>query len=320
MKKVWDGTQQDAMRIFLENAVGAGLFARENGVSLTPAQIVGGVLPQVMKIAEESIPLAHIIDASDLVLHAEGPGAQRDLPWLSAFNWLTSTANKNMRVLMESTLGLFGVDGKKISRDADLRLSGIAPGSLWIGLKLMLPEACLLPEDTNLSVRLLETTARLPMLARFIDDEGLEPGIREAEPDPALRDAALLSLFAFAPTGRRGIHTLEISSREHGGASLSQRERVVLSESFKHPQNDQAKEGTFDGEVREADLDRTRFHLRTAEGIIRCVMPIMNDEHARKMLGRKVRVTGRYETNREGRPRLLFVEKTEHLPETASLI
>jgi hypothetical protein len=308
------------MRVFMENAVGIGLLAREHGVDVNAPDVVSGIIDQIEKIARESYPLHQVMSHSDLVLHAEGPGAEHNLPWLSAFNWLTETANRNMRALIKSTLYLLGTESGRIARDVDLRISGIAPGSLWLGLKLMLPAADFLPEDEHLRERLLETTTRLPMLARFIDDENLQPGIREAEPDPALLDAALLSLLAFSPTGKRGIHTLEISSREHGSASLSQRERVVLQETFRRPDTKQLRESTFDGEVREADLDKTRFHLRTTDGMIRCVMPALHPEQARKMLGLKFRATGPYETNREGRPRLLFVEKIEPLPETGALV
>ena len=305
----------------MENAVGVGSLAREHGIAVTAPEVVSGIIDQIDKIARESYPLHQVMSQSDLTLHAEGPGAEHNLPWLSAFNWLTETASRNMRALIRSSLNLLGAEGGRIARDADLRLSGIAPGSLWIGLKLMLPEAGFLPEDSGqLRQRLIEMATRLPMLARFIDDETLQPGIREAEPDPALRDAALLSLLAFSPTGKRGIHTLEISSQEHGSASLSQRERVVLQETFRRPDTRQLRESTFDGEVREADLDKTLFHLRTADGLIRCVMLALRTEQARDLLGRKIRVTGRYETNREGKPRLLFVEGIDPLPETGSLV
>ena len=318
---IWDGTPKDALRVFMENAIGIGLLAREHGVAVTATEVASGIIDQIDKIARESYPLHQVMSQSDLTLHAEGPGAEHDLPWLSAFNWLTAAANRNMRALIKSALDLLGAEGGRIARDADLRLSGIAPGSLWIGLKLMLPEADFLPEDGGqLRQRLIETATRLPMLARFIDDENLRPGIREAEPDPALRDAALLSLLAFSPTGKRGIHTLEISSQEHGSASLSQRERVVLQETFRRPDIRQLRESAFDGEVREADLDKMRFHLRTADGMVRCVMSALHTEQARRMLGRKFRVTGRYETNREGKARLLFVEKIDPLPETGSLV
>ncbi|MBK5915129.1 hypothetical protein CCR84_12520 [Rhodocyclus purpureus] len=308
------------MRIFLEHSIGVGLLAKDQGIAVDAADLVRGIIDQIDKIAYESYPLFQVVEHSDLVLHAEGPGAEHNLPWLSALNWLTGTANKNMRALIRATLDLMGVDGKRISREADLRLSGIAPGSVWIGLKLMMPESPLLAEDSGLGERLVDTAARLPMLARFIDDEALRPGLNEAEPDPAQRDAALMSLLAFAPTGKRGIHTLGISSRQYGSASLSQRERVVLQEAFRRPVVDRLREGVFQGEVREADLDKTRFHLRTADGVVRCALPVLHIEQAKAMLGSAVQVSGRYECDPQGRPRLMYVERVDPLPKTARLI
>lgn len=313
-------SSHETMRAFLENMVGSGFLAKSLGMEVTPAQVVDTTLPQLVKIAEETLPLARVMDNSDLVLHAEGPGAEHNLPWLTALNWLTSTANKNLRGLMRSTLDLLGVDGRRIAREADLRLSGLAPGSLWIGLKLVMPESPLLPADYGLNEQLSRATARLPMLARFIDEESVSPGIREAEPDPAIRDASLVTLLHFSPTGRRGIHTLGISSRAHGSADLSQRERVVLNETLSRPKVDRLKEGSIEGEVREADLDKTRFHLRTPHGVVRCVLPALHVEQAKMMLGSPFRVVGRYESGKDGQPRLMYVERIEELPRTNRLI
>lgn len=317
----WDGTPKDAMRVFLENSVAAAVLAARHGVEVSPASIVAGVLDQLDKIARESYPLYQVMENSDLVLHIEGPGAQHDLPWLSALNWLTQTADKNVRALISGTLDLMGIDGRRLTRDRDLlRLSGVAPGSLWIGLKLVTPELPCLPEDDGLDAKLSEAAARLPMLARFIDDEGLRPGLAEAEPDPAQRDVALVSLFNLAPTGARGIHTLGISSQEHGAATLSQRERVVLREALRAPTLERVRHGTVEGEVRAADLDKTRFHLQTSHGIVRCIFPPLQPDDARAMFGRPFKASGKYEADKQGRPRLMYVERVEKLPETGRLI
>ncbi|MDP2142755.1 MAG: hypothetical protein Q8J80_01370 [Gallionella sp.] len=300
-----------AMRAFLENMLGTGLLAKEIGMDTTPSKIVDASLSQIMKIAQESLPLAQVMDESDLVFHAEGPGASHDLPWLSALNWITQTAESNLRHLSSATFDLHGADGKLLSKSVDLRLTGMAPGSLWIGVKMMPPQADLLPEDSNLIRTMVQQIGVLPEITRFIDDEGMRPGIEEASPDPAMRDVQLATLYRFSPTGRRGIHTLEISSQEFGSASLSQRERVVLREVIARPDTKSSIEGSFIGHVREADLDKTRLHLRGVEGIgtLRCVMPNLTADHARALLGNLVRAEGKYLTDREGKPRLLFIER-----------
>lgn len=310
---MWDGTPKDSMRVFLENMVASGFLARDMGMNVTPQQIVSTTIEQIEKIARESYPLAQVMDASDIVFHAEGPGAEHGLPWLSALNWLTHAAESNLRKLFAAVLDLKGADGKTLARGLDLRLSGLAPGSLWVGLKLMPPGADLLPSDAQLVQSLVGEVASLPELARFIDDEGLRMGIEEASPDPAQRDVELAALLSLSPTGRRGIHTLEISSRDSGVASLSLRERVVLREALAKPDARRAIPGSFVGQVREADLDKTRLHLRGVPdvGTLRCVLPALPTDKARSLLGSMVRVTGKYQTDHIGRPRLMFVENIE---------
>lgn len=301
----------NAMRVFLENMVAEGLLAKQIGLDVTPKKIVDASLEQIMRIAQESLPLSRVVDTSDLVLHAEGPGATYDLPWLSALNWITSTTENNLRRLSTATLDLLGADSKALSKAIDLRLTGMAPGSLWIGVKIMPPPMDLLPEDGALISAMTHNVGNLPEIIRFIDDEGLRPGIEEASPDPALRDIQLTTLYRFSPTGKRGIHTLEISSREFGTASLSQRERVVLKEAIARPDTKKSIDGVFVGHVREADLDKTRLHLRGVEGVgtLRCVMPNLTAENARSLLGNLVRAEGRYQTDKNGMPRLLFIER-----------
>lgn len=302
---------KDAMRVFLENAVGSSLLAKEVGLDVNPSMVARSTIDQIIKIAEETLPLSRIVDNSDLVLHAEGPGAAHGMPWLSALNWMCSTAESNIRRLSSAVFDMAGADGKKLSKRLDLRLPGIAPGSIWIGVKVMPPEVDLIQDDGTLSATIAGQIHNLPEIIRFIDDEEMRPGIEEAIPDPAFRDIQLATLYRFSPSGRRGIHTLELSSKDSGAATLSQRERVVLKEAIDKPSLKQSREGTFIGYMQEADLDKTRIHLRGVPGIgtLRCVMPSLTVAQARAMFGGLVRVEGHYQCDRDGRPRLLFVER-----------
>ncbi|HRE72287.1 MAG TPA: hypothetical protein PLC14_17400 [Accumulibacter sp.] len=298
------------MRVFLENMVAEGLLARESGLNVTPQQIVAATIGQIDKIARESYPLHQVMSQSDIVFHAEGPGAASGMPWLSALNWLGRTADGNLRKLSAALFDILGSEGASLAKHLDIRLSGLAPGSLWMGVKLLPVAADMLPADEPLMRTLADNIGRLPEIIRFIDDEGLRPGYEEAVPDPALRDVQLATLYRFAPTGRMGIHTLEISSTGSGSASLSQRERVVLKEVIAKPTTKGSHEGAFIGRMQEADLDKSRMHLRGVDGVgtLRCVMPTLTKEHARRMFGGMVRAKGRYQVGLDGRPRLLFVE------------
>lgn len=309
-------------RMFLENMVGLAVSAKAAGLNLTTEQVVEPTLAKIVEIAEQHFPLAKVLDNSDLVLHAEGPGAAHSMPWLSALNWVTTTAETNIRKLAAAFFDMKGANGRSLSRQIDPRLTGIAPGSLWIGIKLEgeFDPIMGVAADADGST-LADELHQLPGLIRFIDDEGMRPGIEEASPDPAMRDIGLSALLRFAPTGRRGIHTLELVTRTEGLASLGQRERVVLKEVLDKPSMLASRGGSFVGEVREADLDKTRMHLRSVEGIgtLRCVVPELSADQARALLGRRVRAVGSYQVDRNGKPRLMFVERFEEAPAQAKI-
>lgn len=318
---IWDGAPKDSMRVFLENAFELGLLASKHGQHVDSSQLVASVLDQIDKIARESYPLHQVISQSDIVFHAEGPGAASGMPWLSALNWLGRVTNGNLRKLSAALFDIRGADGTTLAKSLDIRLSGLAPGSLWMGVKLMPAPADMLPSDEALMRSLADNISRLPEIIRFIDDEGIRPGYEEAVPDPALRDVQLNTLFRFAPNGSQGIHTLELSSTGAGSASLSQRERVVLKEAIAKPSTRRTREGAFVGRMQEADLDKSRMHLRDVSdiGTLRCVMPSFTKEHARTMFGEMVRATGRYQTDKEGRPRLLFVDSIDPIEQKSLL-
>lgn len=302
-------------RMFLENMVGFALNARDAGLDVTAGQVVGSTIDKIVEIAEQHFPLAKVMDCSDFVMHAEGPGASQSMPWLSALNWMTSVAETNIRKLAAAYFDMRGANGKALARKMDPRLTGIAPGSLWVGIRLDSVEAPLLgPEHTQSS--LSEELRLLPGLVRFINDEGMSAGIEEISPDPAMRDISLAALLRFAPTGRKGIHTLDIGSSTQPLRSLGQRERVVLKEALDKPSMRESKHGEFVGEVREADLDKTRLHLRGVHGIgtLRLVVPQLDIDTARKLLGNRIKVVGNYQVNKDGVPRLLFVDRFEEAP------
>jgi len=208
-------------------------------------------------------------------------------------------------------LELYDKNGAALSRKLDFRLTGIAPGSIWVGTKLMPPTADILEEDHELSNKLISIFQDLPKAAAYIDDETVFASIQEFIPDPAIRDASLSALLEFAPTGRKGIHTLGLSAKGHGTARLSQRERVVLREALKKPLEGQYKTGSLIGVVRGADLDKNRFNLRTTDGVIRCVIKGMTADLARRLIGHSVEVSGKYQMDGQGRPRLMYVESAE---------
>lgn len=67
------------------------------------------------------------------------------------------------------------------------------------------------------------------------------------------------------------------------------------------------------GELREVDLDAKRFHLRNVPGIggIRCVLSPAQCRHCTQLIGHGVRVSGEYEADADGKPRLMRVQTVE---------
>ncbi len=261
------------------------------------------------KLYGEEYPLARLLDLSDLVVHAEGPDLRDPRPALAAASWLCGVADKQLRHLILATMDLAREVRRRVAKEIDLRLTGLAPGSLYVGFMLMPNGDDLL--DTRQEATYLNARAAMQGLSQipeYIDDECILPGLAEAMPDPAVRDASLSAAYHLAPTGRRGVHTLGLSVPGHPIARLGQPERMVLDEAIKRPALANRQAGRFVGEVRAADLDRTRFHLRTAEGVMRCVTKKLDPSEGRKIFGRTVEVSGCYETDRDGRPRLLLVD------------
>lgn len=263
---------------------------------------------------EEEMPLAKIYDTSDLVFHAEGPSTATDAPGLHAFNWLCASAEKQLKGLARSIFDLSDRDAKRLANKLDLRFTGFAPGSIYAGFTLHeIPAPMGVDEPEVIYSTLKFAIRQLPAIPEFIEDERISAGIAELIPDPALRDASLETVFKLSPSGRAGIHSLDISSPDSEVSSLTNRERVVLRDALQKPVSFVKKSGRFVGEVREIDLDSGRFHLRNVPGVgtVRCVLPLLSSEEGQRLLGAQVLVSGEYESDPSGRPRLMFVSGIE---------
>lgn len=298
--------------VFQDQIVAARHTEVSHGIEL--GDTIAFLQQKLRDLYEEEMPLAKIYDNSDLVFHAEGPSAATDMPGLHAFNWLCGAAEKHIKNLAKSIFEVSDYDARRLSRKLDLRFSGFAPGSIYAGFSLSSFPGFLDSDEPEIIYSTLRDAIRqLPAIPEFIDDENVSQGITELLPDPALRDASLEAIFGLAPTGRAGIHTIDISSPTENNAALTNKERVVLRDALLKPISASKRFGRFVGEVREIDLDTGRFHLRNIEGIgtIRCVMKEVTKEEGQKLLGNSVIVEGDYESDRNGKPRLMFAEKVK---------
>jgi hypothetical protein len=314
----WTEHANDTLSMFLENMVAEGALARQLGVNATPSQIVSASREALYDVIRTSIPLARIMDASDLTMHVEGPAVRESTPKLSAFNVLASTALKSLRMLSAGLFSLLDRDAKTFMRLLDLRLTGMAPGSLYLGFALAPPdEDLLVGSDEPVFESVRAAMRQLPTVSAFIGKEDISKEIDDFLPDPAQRDNSIMALFQMSPTGRNGISSIDIASPGAKRAQLSPRERVILKQAIAQPRMNERKHGTFVGDLLEIDLSKQRFHVRNVRdvGSLRCIAPPSFDvASARKALGEQVRVTGDYETDRQGRPRLMAVMQIEPIP------
>lgn len=312
----WVNEAQRKASILHEQIAAARLVEMRDGNNLTA--VIESYQTALRRLYEEDFALARLLDNSDLIIRAEGPATEA-LPNLRAVNWLTSAAERQLRALSKSVVELSERDAKQVARSVDLRLSGLAPGSLYVGFLAAPPAPDLLNQAQTepFFVAVQGAIRTLPRVPEYVEDNHINnAAMREAFPDAALRDAEIEAAYALAPTGRVGIHTLELLAPGEPGSYLSQRERVVLKEALNRPELLNRKHGQFVGQVREIDLDAQRFHLREVPGIgsIRCVLPTVDADRARELIGNTVRVEGDYESDRSGRPRLLLVNSVAVIP------
>lgn len=267
------------------------------------------------RLYSEEYPLVRLLSSSDLVVHAEGPATVSQIPNLNIVNWLFSNIEKQMRQMAKSVLSLSINDIKGAMKELDIRLTGMAPGSIYAGFAINPPKPMPLfgtAEEEQAINSIKDTITSLIDLPRFVTEEMVEDGLSEIFPDPAIRDSALVAAFNLSPTGKNGILSIGMSSplHEKKNAVLDVKNRVVLRESIKNPVIRNIKRGSFVGEVRAIDLDKNRVNVRWNEGTLRCALRITT-EKAKQLIGKIVRVTGEYEENAIGKPRLMRVENID---------
>src|SRR5262245_50269327 len=88
-------------------------------------------------IYKEDLPLAQAKDASDLLLRLEGRGVE-DAPRVSILSGLFSNVKGQVRDLTKAISGI-SPEKRVSAHDIDLSVSGIAKGSLYVGLAVPLP-------------------------------------------------------------------------------------------------------------------------------------------------------------------------------------
>lgn len=290
-----------------------------------PDEVSEPYLTLLRTLYAEEFPFAQLTDSSDLVARFRGPAVDIYDPTVSIVISLFSDLREQIRSIAKSIVGLASEKRMLWPAQLDPHLSGVTHGSLLVGVSVSPPASDTAKghqyEIEGASQQVFEsvrTAVRsLSLVAHYVGDGGVSDAIREAFPDPAVRDTVLVAARRLAPSGRRGIVSVSFSSpdtEQDRVETLTPKSRVALGQALASPVK-VSTTGTFDGLVREVDLDARRFEIRGVSGVgaIRCVYGPMHDQVVRAALDAKIRVSGRYDTIEGQRPRFMAVDVLEVL-------
>lgn len=314
-------TLQDKAKIWHEQI--AGIIALASKAN-QPIPDLSPYYEHLNELYSKELELSYLIDCSDLIVHAEGPSAKSHSLKLITVTNLFEGIDKQLKLLAQSVLKLSLDDIKPAMKQLDIRLNGLAPGSIYAGFSINpLIKSDLLGEDEEVKLlnSIKKVVVNLAEIPGFINDDGISDGISDLMTDPAVRDSSLIATYRLSPTGKQGINSIELinpRSEKPTSSYLGVRERNILRESLQKTPviKSKSKFGTFTGELRTVDLDKTRVDLKNVGGgieTLRCVLPQLTSEQGREILGHRVKVEGEYETLPDGKPRLMHIYSIEVL-------
>ena len=267
------------------------------------------------EIYEKDLPIARALDRSDLLLHLDGEGLQTGRPRLSLVTGIMTDVRKQVGTMIKTLVSSIN-EAVELPREIDLGLSSFAQGSLYLGFSLPEPNpGYLVLEGDPLFVASRQALMTLGAVTAHINEPNAYELIQREFSDPKLRDAALSAVGQLAPSGRRGVSSLEIGGRAlQKGAwrLLTPQTRLQVRAWLEQPV---VSRETLElrGRVRAVDLDLRRFDLRrVGENLpdLRCIYPAALDARAKGWLDATVVVRGQVEMY-QGAARLLQVQSVE---------
>lgn len=317
---IWIDSVEAKARIIHEQLAVARQLAESNRED--PNQISEPYLELLRKLYEDEFSFANLADSSDLVARFSGPAVSDRDPTVTIVAGVFKDIRDQIRGIAKSIVGLTGTGRTRWPTELDPHLSGVAHGSLIIGVSVPSPA----DEDSfgqtsipGISEQVYESVRSavrsLAVIARYVEQDRINEEIRAEFPDPAIRDTVMVAASKLAPSGRRGIESVSFSSPDvstEEPAQLTPLSRRILNQSLSKPVR-VSGDGQFKGVVREIDLDARRFELRRVQGAgaIRCVYDPSQQELVRSILDAQIRVSGSYEAAENEQPRLISVSSIE---------
>jgi hypothetical protein len=306
-------------RILQDQIAHLSNLAERNGVDATLVR--EQIYTEIENIYATEFPLAKAMDESDIVFHLEGPALADHTPRLSLVESIFSNIRSQVFSVANAVAHLG--DGLKISdKDVELSLSALVPGSLYVGIKAepvgtSVGQPHIFGDLDTILHATREAIRSIGVLSQTLDQSSQET-IDEV-PDPSVRDAAMVAVAKLAPTGKRGVNRITISSTTEKGRTTSEvltpKLRAELRRQLKPSKNakfsSDSTKATLIGEIRELDLDFRRFELRRVKAhpnaSVRCVLHPEADVRLATLAGKKVQVSGLASGEKDGAPTFIHV-------------
>lgn len=313
----WTEAVEAKARIIHEQLAAARAIAERNGSSAD--EITQPYLDLLGSLYRDEFVFAQLIDTSDLVVRFTGPAVSSVDPTVTIVTSLFNTLRDQIRGVTKSIIGLSGDENVKWPSELDPHLSGLAHGSLIVGISIHPPD-----EGSNygqvkvpgVSWEVVESirgaVRSIATVARHVHEDRIdENAIQSDFPDPAIRDTVMVAASKLAPSGRKGYDSVAFYEPRETGVEaplLTVRSRRMLNQSLTRSVR-VSGQGSFEGVVRAIDLDTRRFEIRNVKdiGAIRCMYEPSQQESAKNVLDRRIRVDGNYETMENQKPRLIAV-------------
>lgn len=314
----WVRSFEDRVSLVADQLVAALKLAES--LNLDRDAVQRPYLELIRSLYESDFGMARLMDSSDLVTRYESKTTGLSRPRVGLLSSVLSSLRDQLREVIKSVVGLTAATSRvEWPSILDPRLSGLGAGSLVVGVSVgsIDPEDIVQPTldlDKGLIESVRRTIRTLPVVARYVMDDRIDPELSSQIDDPAIRDTLMVATSRLAPSGRGSIQQVSFIAPgldDQAPRPLTGRSRMVLRAALDRPVLPSKLSGEFRGRVREIDLDARRFEIRNVDGLgfaIRCVYAPERGDDAGQWLDATVEVTGTYETDNSGRPRLMTAE------------
>lgn len=301
----WTSAARDRIREAQNNLLAMADWAKEsNADAKTLEMLLSPHRALIESLFEQDLPLAKLVDESDLLLHVSGTSATGPTPKVSVLAHILTTARDQVSRLAKQIGEITTV---RLPPDLDMAFTGVAGGSLFVGFSV---------DDTARSEITRGAIRKIAEASLVVSEKGTVNDLARTIQDPASRDMALAAVRHLSPSGHKGISEIELLGKQvHRQISLTIETRRQARGIMSQRVVEKSPPVVFVGTVREVDLDASRFEIRNVEGHpgdIRCAHEL-DEEDVKRLVDTRVRVKGTPEYGPKDSVRLLWVDEVEPL-------